>query len=77
MYYCKQTQDAEIYLCLLFQFFLFSISHSDVMNMQIFVKDFSGTTWPRILKFVKLYYVLKIQPHIAYLSLSFSISLSF
>ena len=46
------------------------------------VKDFPGTTWPRILKFGtkllydKLYFVLKNQPHIAYLSLYFFIFLS-
>ena len=46
------------------------------------VKDFSGTTWPRILKFGtklgndKLYCVTKNQPHIAYQSLYLSIFLS-
>ena len=72
MHYWKQNQGAEIYFCLLFLFSPFSISHSNVMNMEIFVKDFSGTTWPRILKFGtklgndKLYCVTKNQPHIAY-----------
>ena len=48
--YCyKQNQGAEIYLSLLF--FPSSISHSNVMNKEIFVKDFSGTTRLRILKF--------------------------
>ena len=48
-----------------------------------FVKDFSGTTVPRILKFGtnigydKLYYVLKDQPHMAYQSLYLSTILSF
>ena len=48
-----------------------------------FVKDFSGTTVPRILKFGtnigynKLYRVLKNQPHMAYQSLYLSIFLSF
>ena len=48
-----------------------------------FVKDFSGTTVPRILKFAtnigydKLYCVLKNQPHMAYQSLYSSIFLSF
>ena len=51
VYYCKQNQDAEIYFCLLFSIFRFSISHSNVINMEIFVKDFSGTALPRILKF--------------------------
>ena len=51
MYYCKQNQGAEIYFCLLFLFFIFYISQSNVMNMEIFVKDFSGAALPRILKF--------------------------
>ena len=50
MYYQKQNQGAEIYFCLLFLFSFFSISHSYVMNIEIFVKDFSGTALPRILK---------------------------
>ena len=47
-----------------------------------FVKDFSGTTVPRILKFGtiigydKLYCVRKSQPHMAYQSLYLSIFLS-
>ena len=51
--------------------------------MEIFVKDFSGTARPRILKFGtnirydRLYCVLKNQPHIAYQSLYLSIFLSF
>ena len=83
MYYYKQNQGAEINFCLLFLFFIFSISQSNVMNMVIFVIDFSGTTLPRILKFGtnirydKLYCVYKIQPHIAYQSLYLSIFLSF
>ena len=46
------------------------------------VKDFSGTTLPRMLKFGtklgndKLYCVTKNQPHIAYQSLYLSIFLS-
>ena len=31
----------------------FSISQSNVINIEIFVKDFSGTAFPRILKFGK------------------------
>ena len=44
---------------------------------KFFVKDFSATTWVRILKFGtkldsdKLYCVTKEQPHIAYQSLYF------
>ena len=34
-----------------FPFFLFSISHSNVIHREICVKVFSGTTAPRILKF--------------------------
>ena len=47
-----------------------------------FVKDFSGTTVPRILKFGtiigydKLYCVSKNQPHMSYQSLYLSIFLS-
>ena len=49
---------------------------------KIFVKDFSATTWVRILKFGtkldsdELYCVTKEQPHIAYQSLYLSIFLS-
>ena len=53
MYNCKQNQAAEIYFCLLF-LFVFFLSLNPilfVMNMEIFVKDFSGTALPRILKF--------------------------
>ena len=50
--YCgEKEQDAEINFCLLFPFLLFSISHSNVIHREICVKDFSGTTAPRILKF--------------------------
>ena len=49
---------------------------------KILVKDFSATTWVRILKFGtkldsdELYCVTKEQPHIAYLSLYLFIFLS-
>ena len=47
--YCgTENQDAEINFCLLFPF---SISHSNVIHREICVKDFAGTTAPRILKF--------------------------
>ena len=50
--YCgTENQDDEIYFYYLFSFFLFSISHSNVIHREICVKDFSGTTAPRILKF--------------------------
>ena len=51
--------------------------------MEIFIKDFSGTTGPRILKFGtdikydRLYCVLKNQPYMAYQSLYLSIFHSF
>ena len=54
VYYCKQNQGAEIYFGLLFLFFPFFyliISQSNVMNMEIFVKDFSEPALPRIMKF--------------------------
>ena len=53
VYYCKkQNQAAEIYFCLLFQFFFLSLNPIlFVMNTEIFVKDFSGTALPGILKF--------------------------
>ena len=50
--YCgTENQDAEIYFYHLFPFFLFSISHSNVIHRKICVKDFSGTTASRILTF--------------------------
>ena len=53
MYNCKQNKGVQIYFCLPFLFFFFSISQSNVMNMEIFMKDFSGTALPKILKFGK------------------------
>ena len=50
--YCgTENQDAEIYFYHLFPFFLFSISHSNLIHREICVNAFSGTTAPRILKF--------------------------
>ena len=63
-------------------FFLFSISHSNVIHREICVKDSSGTTAPRILKFGTnvgydlLYCVKKNQPAAAYHCLYLSIFLS-
>ena len=63
-------------------FFLFSISHSNVIHRDICVKDFSGTTAPRILKFSinvaydLLYCVKENQPSAAYHDLNLSIFLS-
>ena len=43
-YYCKQNQGGENYFAF-GSFSIFSyISHSKVMNMEIFIKDFLGTT---------------------------------
>ena len=81
--YCgKENHDAEINFCLLFAFFLFSISHSNVIHREICVKGFSGTTEPRTLKFSTnvgynlLYCVRENQPPPAYHSLYLSIFLS-
>ena len=50
--YCgKENQYTEINFCLHFPFLLYSISHSNVIDREICVKHFSGTTLPRILKF--------------------------
>ena len=81
--YCgKENQDAVINFCLLFPFFLFSISHSSVIHREICVEDFSGTTARRILKFgtnvgYDLLYCVKENQHAAsYHSLYLSIFLS-
>ena len=81
--YCgKENQNAVINFCLLFPFFLFSISNSNVIHRKICVKDFSGTTAPRILKFgtnvgYDLLYCVKENQHAAaYHSLYLSIFLS-
>ena len=50
--YCeKENQDSMIKFCLLFPFFLFSISQSSVIHREICVNNFSVTTVPWILKF--------------------------
>ena len=82
--YCgKENQDAEINFCLLFPFLLFfSISHSNVIHREICVKDFSGTTASRILKFGTsvgyglLHCVRENQPPDSYHSLYLPIFLS-
>ena len=81
--YCgTENQDAEIYFYHLFPFFLFSIAHSNVIHREICVKDFSGSTVPRILKFGTyvgydlLYWVKGSQHAAAYHSLYLSIFLS-
>ena len=53
MYNCKQNQGVKIIFAFFAFFFYFSISQSNVMNMEIFMKDFSGTAFPRILKLGK------------------------
>ena len=79
---CITGNKAKVLRIIFALFFYFSIFHSKVMNMEIFVKDFSGTTGPRILKFGtnikydRLYCVLKNQPYMAYQSLYLSIFLS-
>ena len=84
--YCgRENQDPEVYFYLLFSCLLFSISHSNVIHMEICVKDFSGTTAPRILKFgtnigYDLLYCLKENQHAAtyhslYMYLSIFLSL--
>ena len=47
----KKTKILWLIFALFFHFSFFSISHSSVIHREIFVKDFSGTTAPRILKF--------------------------
>ena len=86
--YCgTENQDAEIYFYHLFPFFLFSISHSNVIRRENCVKDFSGTTVPRILKFgtnvwYDLLYCVKEDQHAAayhspYLSIFLSLLANF
>ena len=78
----KENQNAEINFCLPFPFLLFSISHSNVIHREICVKDFSGTTAPRILKFGTnvgyglLHCVRENQSPVAYHFLYLSIFLS-
>ena len=48
----KKNKMLRFIFALFFHFiFLFSISHSNVIHREICIKDFSGTTVPRILKF--------------------------
>ena len=81
--YCgKENQDAEINICLLFPFLLFSISHSSVIHRELCVKDSSGTTAPRILKFGTnvrydlLHCIREHEPSAAYDFFYFSIFLT-
>ena len=86
--YCgKENQDSMIKFCLLFPFFLFSISHSNVIHREICVNDFSGIIVPRILKFGAnvgndLLYCVKENQHAAayhspYLSIFLSLQANF
>ena len=47
----KKTKLLRLIFAFFFYFSPFSISHSNVIHWEICVKDFSGTTAPRILKF--------------------------
>ena len=75
--YCgTENQDADMYCYRLFPFVLFSISHSNIIDSEICVKDFSGTTAPRILKFgtnvgYDLLYCVKKNQHAAVLFVYF------
>ena len=81
--YCeKENQNAEINFCLLFPIFLFSIFHSNVIHTEICVKDFSGTTAPRILKYdtdvgYDLYCAREDAYHFLYLSIFLSLQSNF
>ena len=53
--YCgKDNQDAEVNFCHLLSFFLFFISHCNVIHREICGKDFTGTIVPRILKLIQM-----------------------
>ena len=81
VYYGTENQDPEIYFYHLFPC-LPSISHSNVIHREVCVKDFSGATAPRILKFgtnvgYDLLYCVKENQHAAaYHSLYLSITAS-
>ena len=87
VYFGKENQDSVINFCLLFHFSFFCISHSNVIHREICVKDFSGTTVPRILKFgtnvrYDLLYCVKENPfpaayHSPYLSIFPSLQANF
>ena len=47
----KKLKMLRLIFAFFFPFLLFSISHSNIIHREICVKDFSGTTAPRILKF--------------------------
>ena len=78
----KKVKMLRLIFVIFFSFFLFSISHSNVIHREICVKDFSGTIAPRILKFDTnvgydlLHCVRESQPPVAYHFLDLSIFLS-
>ena len=78
----QKTKMLRLFFTIFFPFFLFSISHSSVIHREICVKDFSGTTAPRILKFCSnvgydlLHCVRVNQPPDAYHFLYLSIFLA-
>ena len=79
----KKTKMLRFIFALFFPFSFFSTSHSNVIHKGICVKDFSGSTLPRILKFGinigydLMYCVKENQPPAAYHSPYLSIFLSF
>ena len=80
--YCvNENKDAKAHFAFFFQFFLLSLLYNTYRHF-FSVKDFSATTWVRILKFGtkldsdELYCVTKEQPHIAHQSLYLFIFLS-
>ena len=77
--YCgTENQDPEVYFYLLFPCLLFSISHSNVIHMEICVKDFWGTTAPRILKFgTNIVVLFKRESACCYLSFSLDVIVHF
>ena len=82
LYCVKKEQPHIAYQSLLFVHFSFSPMEISVTVNFFSVKDFSATSWVRILKFGtkldsdELYCVTKEQPHIAYRSLYVFIFLS-
>ena len=75
--YVRENHNAEISSDIFLPFSFFSISRSSVMHREICVKDFSGTTAPRISKFGThigydhLYHVRKNQNFYHSLYMSF------
>ena len=75
VYYGKKPKMLWLFFAFFFHLSFFSFSHSNVIHREICVKDFSGTTVPRILKFgtsvgYDLLYCVKENQHAgAYYSL--------